>query len=35
MARINFMERYRSTLWFCQVVWAHMASRNVLSIPQM
>ncbi|BDU74006.1 hypothetical protein [Mesoterricola silvestris] len=35
MARVNYMERFRSTLWFCQVVWAHMASRNVSSIRQM
>jgi len=35
MARINFMERFRSTVWFCQVVWAHMASKKVLSIQQM
>lgn len=35
MARVNFMERFRSTLWFCQVVWAHMASKKVLAIQQM
>ncbi|NTV75953.1 MAG: hypothetical protein HGA66_17340 [Holophaga sp.] len=35
MARMNYMERFRSTLWFCQVVWAHMASKKVLSIQQM
>lgn len=35
MARVNYMERFRSTLWFCQVVWAHMASKKVLSIQQM
>jgi len=34
-ARINFMERFRSTLWFCQVVWAHMASQRVQTIHQM
>jgi len=35
LARINFMERFRSTLWFCQVVWAHMASEKILRIQQM
>lgn len=35
LARINFMERFRSTLWFCQVVWAHMASEKVLPIRLM
>ena len=35
LARVNFMERFRSTLWFCQVVWAHMASERILPIRQM
>lgn len=35
MARIAFMERFRSTLWFCQVVWAHMASDRIQSLQQM
>ena len=35
LARIHFMERFRSTLWFCQVVWAHMASERILTIRQM
>ncbi len=25
-AKINVLERFRSSLWFCQMVWAHMAS---------
>jgi hypothetical protein len=25
-AKINFLERFRSTLWFCDLIWAHMAS---------
>jgi len=35
LARIHFMERFRSTLWFCQVVWAHLASERILPIRQM
>jgi len=26
-AKINVLERFRSALWFCQMVWAHMASK--------
>jgi hypothetical protein len=25
-AKLNMLERFRSALWFCQLVWAHMAS---------
>jgi len=25
-AKINVLERFRSSLWFCQMVWAHMVS---------
>jgi hypothetical protein len=34
-ARVNFMERFRSTLWLCQVIWAHMASQKILPIQDM
>lgn len=28
-AKINVLERFRSSLWFCQMVWAHMASSSL------
>lgn len=28
-ARLNVLERFRSALWFCQLVWAHMASERL------
>lgn len=34
-ARIHFLERFRNTLWFTQVVWAHMASRKIQTFAQL
>lgn len=34
-ARIHFLERFRNTLWFAQVVWAHMASRKIQTFTQL
>ncbi len=28
-ARLNVLERFRTALWFCQMVWAHMASERL------
>lgn len=28
-AKINFLERFRATLWLCQLVWAHMTSEDL------
>ena len=27
LVKFQFLERYRSALWFCYIIWAHMASQ--------